>query len=184
VGYNNEGDWLEYTVDVKEAGDYTLFAAVASANATSGFTMSMDGKEIASFSVPKNDGEENYDDYNKVKANVSLTAGKHILRMDVTGAWFDVDYFTFVKGKDATDPEPIGTDPGTSGIAQQVKFEVPTLGAYDVFDMNGVRLGRMRAYTMDEAMNTLQNTSDIKVQGIYMLRSVKNGAVKTVRVVR
>jgi GH35 family endo-1,4-beta-xylanase len=184
VGYNNEGDWLEYTVDVKEAGDYTLFAAVASANATSGFTMSMDGKEIASFSVPKNDGEENYDDYNKVKTNVSLTAGKHILRMDVTGAWFDVDYFTFVKGKDATDPEPIGTDPGTSGIAQQVKFEVPTLGAYDVFDMNGVRLGRMRAYTMDEAMNTLQNTSDIKVQGIYMLRSVKNGAVKTVRVVR
>ena len=193
VGYNNEGDWLEYTVDVKEAGDYTLFAAVASANATSGFTMSMDGKEIASFSVPQNDGEENYDDYNKVKANVSLTAGKHILRMDVTGAWFDVDYFTFVKGKDATDPEPIGgndgpgqgsDDPGTSAIGQKVKFEAPVLSAYDVFDVNGVRLGRMRAYTMDEAVNTLKTTSDIKVQGIYLLRSVKNGAVKTVRVAR
>ena len=50
--------------------------------------------------------------------------------------------------------------------------------------MNGVRLGRMRAYTMDEAVTTLKNTSDIKVQGTYLLRSVKNGAVKSVRVVR
>ncbi len=191
VGYNNEGDWLEYTVDVKESGDYTLFAAVASANSTSGFTMSMDGKEIASFSVPKNDGEENYDDYNKVKANVSLTAGKHILRMDVTGAWFDVDYFTFVKGKDATDPEPIGGDePGQGGdepgvgISTAAHYEVPVLSAYDVFDVNGVRLGRMRAYSMSEAMEILKSTSDIKVQGIYLLRSVKNGAVKTVRIAR
>ena len=65
VGYNQAGEWLEYTVNVKEAGDYTFFAAVASANATSGFNMTLDGKELTGdISVPKNDGEENYDDYN------------------------------------------------------------------------------------------------------------------------
>ena len=48
--------------------------------------------------------------------------------------------------------------------------------------LNGVRLGRLRAYTMDEAVSVLQNTSDIKVQGIYMLRSVRNGTVKQVRI--
>jgi hypothetical protein len=37
---------------------------------------------------------------------------------------------------------------------------------------------------MDEAVNTLKTTSDIKTQGVYLLRSVKNGAVKTVRVTR
>ena len=209
VGYNSEGDWLEYTVNVKEAGDYTLFAAVAAAGSTSSFKMSLDGKAITDeISVPAaKSGEENYDDYNKVKVNVTLPAGKHILRMDVTGAWFDVDYFTFVAGKDATDPEPIGggdepgqggdnpgqggdnpgqggDNPGVGISTAPVHYEVPTLGAYDVFDMNGVRLGRMSAYTMDEAVSTLKNTSDIKVQGIYMLRSVKNGMVKTVRVIR
>ena len=195
VGYNSEGDWLEYTVNVKEAGDYTFFAAVAAAGSTSSFKMSLDGEAITDeISVPAaKSGEENYEDYNKVKANVKLPAGKHILRMDVTGAWFDVDYFTFVAGKDATDPEPIGgDDPGQGGdnpgpgvaINTNIHMETPTLGAYDVFDVNGVRLGRMRAYTMDEAVNTLQNTSDIKVQGIYLLRSLKNGAVKTVRVAR
>ena len=63
-------------------------------------------------------------------------------------------------------------------------MEAPVLSAYDVFDVNGVRLGRMMAYTMDEAVTTLKNTSEIKVQGIYLLRSVRNGAVKTVRVAR
>ena len=202
VGYNSEGDWLEYTVNVKEAGDYTFFAAVAAAGSTSSFKMSLDGKAITDeISVPAaKSGEENYDDYNKVKVNVTLPAGKHILRMDVTGAWFDVDYFTFVAGKDATDPEPIGggdepgqggdnpgqggDNPGVGINTAPVHYEVPTLGAYDVFDMNGVRLGRMSAYTMDEAVSTLKNTSDIKVQGIYMLRSVKSGMVKTVRVIR
>ena len=209
VGYNSEGDWLEYTVNVKEAGDYTLFAAVAAAGSTSSFKMSLDGKAITDeISVPAaKSGEENYDEYNKVKVNVTLPAGKHILRMDVTGAWFDVDYFTFVAGKDATDPEPLGggdepgqggdnpgqggdnpgqggDNPGVGISTAPVHYEVPTLGAYDVFDMNGVRLGRMSAYTMDEAVSTLKNTSDIKVQGIYMLRSVKSGMVKTVRVIR
>ena len=72
----------------------------------------------------------------------------------------------------------------TTAINGSLHLQANTLQAYDVFDLNGVRLGRLRAYTMDEAVSTLQNTSDIKVQGIYMLRSVKNGTVKQVRIAR
>ena len=96
VGYNQEGEWLEYSVNVKEAGEYAFLAAVASANETSGFQMSLDGKNITDvISVPKNEGEDNYDDYNKVRATVNLPAGEHILRFTVTGSWMDVDYFVF-----------------------------------------------------------------------------------------
>ena len=70
----------------------------------------------------------------------------------------------------------------TTAINGRVHLQANTLQAYDVFDLNGVRLGRLRAYSIDEAVSTLQNTSDIKVQGIYMLRSVKNGTVKQVRI--
>jgi hypothetical protein len=103
--------------------------------------------------------------------------------MDVTGAWFDVDYFTFVKGKDATDPEPI-EEKIPDAIKTQVRYQTPELADYDVFDVNGVRLGRMSAYSMSEAVSMLKNSNSIKIQGIYMLRSVKNGAVKTVRIAR
>ena len=67
VGYNSEGDWLEYTVNVKEAGDYTMFAAVAAAGNTSSFKLSLDGKDLTEeIAVPAaSSGEENYD----VRAN-------------------------------------------------------------------------------------------------------------------
>ena len=96
VGYNQEGEWLEYTVNVKEAGEYSFYASVASANETSSFQMSLDGENITDvISVPKNEGEDNYDDYSKVRATVNLPAGEHILRFTVTGSWMDVDYFVF-----------------------------------------------------------------------------------------
>ena len=178
VGYNNTGDWLEWTVNIAEAGDYTAIASAATKGEGT-FTLSIDGKSVGEFSVTG----ESFDDFADVKQKVTLPAGKHILRMDVTKEYFDIDYINFVKGEVADNPGQGGDNPGQA-IQTRIHMETPVLGAYDVFDVNGVRLGRMRAYTMDEAVNTLKTTSDIKTQGVYLLRSVKNGAVKTVRVAR
>lgn len=179
VGYNQEGEWLEYTVNVKEAGDYTFFAAVASANATSGFQMSLDGENITeAIAVPKNDGEENYDDYNKVSANVTLPAGEHILRFTVTGSWMDVDYFTFVKGKDATDPEPIGGDP----MFTATRLKMPTEAEnYRIFDMNGSFLGMVRAAGLQDLR--AHTASLVKCGGAYLAKSA-NGRVVRLQVTK
>ena len=190
IGYNSAGDWYEYTVNVAEDGDYTVFASVATENSTAAFTLSLDGKSLAEIPV----SGSSWDTYSDIKTNVSLKAGKHILRMEVTGAWFDIDYLNFVKGKDAENPNGNGNNgnngsdnppgPGTDAIQMGIHVDTPELSDYHVFDVNGVRIGRLSAYTMDEAMATLQNSSAIKVQGIYLLRSVKNGAVKSVRIAR
>ena len=100
VGYNQVGDWLEYTVNVAEDGEYTMSASVASANETSGFKLSVDGKDITdTIKVPKGEGEDNYDDYKTVEAKVSLTKGEHILRFTVLGDWMDIDFIEFGDGK-------------------------------------------------------------------------------------
>jgi O-glycosyl hydrolase len=179
VGYNQEGEWLEYSVNVKEAGDYTFFAAVASANATSSFNMTLDGKELTGdISVPKNDGEENYDDYNKVQKNVTLPAGEHILRFTVTGSWMDVDYFTFVKGKDATDPEPIGGDP----MFTATRLKMPTEAEnYRIFDMNGSFLGMVRAAGLQDLR--VHTASLVKCGGAYLAKSA-NGRVMRLQVTK
>ena len=179
AGYNNTGDWLEWTVNIAEAGDYTAVASAAS-NGTGTFTLSIDGKSIGEFTVEGS----GFDAFADVKQKVTLPAGKHVLRMDVTKEYFDIDYINFVKGEVQDNPGGNGGDNPGQAIHTSLHMETPVLSAYDVFDVNGVRLGRMRAYTMDEAMNTLKNTSDIKVQGIYLLRSVRNGAVKSVRIAR
>ena len=167
VGYNQTGDWLEYTVNVAEAGDYTMTASVATESSDASFTLSIDGKSVAEVLV----SGSSWDDYSDVTADVTLPAGKHILRMDVTAEYFDIDYFNFAKK-------------GEIAIRSNVRMETPVLADYDVFDMNGVRLGRMSAYSMNEAVNLLKHSSAIKVQGLYVIRSVKNGAVKSVRIAR
>ena len=109
IGYNEVSDWYEYTINVEEAGDYTLFVAVASANNTNGFKFSLDGNDITEeLSAPKAVVEDSYDEFDKISTNVNIpTTGKHILRLTVTGDWFDIDYFNFVKGQNAEDDVPL-----------------------------------------------------------------------------
>ena len=181
VGYNQTGEWLEYTVDVAAEGDYTMFAAVASANATSSFKLSIDGDDITeSIAVPKNDGEENYDDYSKVKANVKLPAGKHILRFTVTGDWMDIDYIQFAKGKDAKDPD----EGGEVGIRQMVRMNAIAAATYDVFDLTGKKVSSFTAHSMDEAKNILRDGSQTKVQGVCLIRNRGTGMMAKVRMTR
>ena len=92
--------------------------------------------------------------------------------------WFK-EYFHFQGDSTAKDTTIADS---TISIDGGLHLQANTLQAYDVFDLNGVRLGHLRAYTIEEAVSILKNTSDIKVQGIYMLRSVKNGTVKQVRI--
>lgn len=185
VGYNQAGEWLEYTVNVKESGDYTMFAAVASANATSGFKLSIDGDDITEeIAVPQaSSGEENYDDYNKVSANVKLTAGEHILRFTVTGDWMDIDYINFVAGKDADDTDPIGTD----AIGQGAKFNVAASASFDVFNLKGAKIASFTARNMAEASKLWRDGSikgAEKASGICLIRNRANGMIAKVRAAR
>ena len=182
VGYNQADEWLEYTVDVAAEGDYTMFAAVASANATSGFKLSIDGDDITeSIAVPKNDGEENYDDYSKVKANVKLPAGKHILRFTVTGDWMDIDYIQFAAGKDAKDP-----DEGSEvAIRQTIRMNAIAAATYDVFDLTGKKMASFTARNMNEAKSLLRDGTHAKsVQGVCLIRNRSTGMMAKVRTTR
>ena len=167
VGYNTEGDWLEYTINVAKAGDYTLYAAVAAAGSTSSFKFSLDGTDITEeIAVPAaSEGEDNYDDYNKVKANITLPAGEHVLRLTVVGSWFDIDYFNILEGKDAPDTEPISS----VSIKNAFAFKAQQYETYRVFDVRGSMVGTINLQGA-KASEALRNAGF--KQGVYMLRSV------------
>lgn len=157
VGYNQAGEWLEYTVNIKEAGDYTMYASVATDNSTAGFKLSIDGDAVAVVSV----SGSSWDEFTKVKTNVTLPAGEHILRFEVTGDWFDIDYLSFVAGKDA--PE------NTTAIAD-VKFQNKVEKTYNVFSLTGVKIGTVDLSRMD-APKALNAAGFAK--GVYMLKQVQ-----------
>ncbi len=180
VGYNQSGEWLEYTVNIKEAGDYTMFASVATDNSTASFTLSVDDKSVAEVPV----SGSSWDDFVKVKANVTLPAGEHILRFTVTGDWFDIDYMNFAKGKDAKDPEESSGD-STIAIHKGIRMDVASAATFDVFDLTGKKVASFTARSMLEAKKLWRENAQAKsVQGFSLIRNRSNGAVARVRSVR
>lgn len=192
VGYNQEGEWLEYTVNVAETGEYTMFAAVASDGGSS-FKLSMDGKDITeNIAVPaakKEEGaEQNFDDYSKVEAKVNLTKGEHILRFTVTADWMDIDYINF--SADGIDTDPICKDENgcdtkpvdpvdPAAIGNKVAGLVATSGTVDVFSMTGKFVGRIDVVGNNMAA-TLKNAGFAK--GVYMVRGVNGNQMHRVTV--
>ena len=166
LGYNNTGDWYEYTINVAEAGEYTAIASVAT-EGEGAFTLSIDGEVIGEFTVTG----ESYDSFSNVSKKVTLPAGKHILRMDVTKEYFDIDYIEFTKGD-------------ITAIAQKVELDNNSRQDYHVFDQNGVHMGVLTAYGFDAAKEILQSSSAVKASGIYYLRSRTTGQMQSVKVVR
>ena len=163
-------------MNVKEAGDYTMFASVATDNSTASFTLSIDDKSIAEVPV----AGDSWDDFVKVKANVTLPAGEHVLRFTITGDWFDIDYMTFAAGKNAKDPddEPIALRKG-------LQLGASSVATFDVFDLTGKKITSFTARHIHEAKKLWRDNAMSKsVQGVCIIRNRHNGMTAKVRTTR
>jgi hypothetical protein len=160
LGYTQEGEWLEYTVDVKTAGDYKITASVAAGNATSAFKLYVDGKAISDeVSVPQT-ADNSWDTYETITVSdkVALTAGSHVLKLEITANYANIDWIQFADANESP-----------SGFAD-VRLNMPTEAEnYDIFDMNGTYLGMVCASGMSELRSNAANL--VKRGGAYLARS-------------
>ena len=96
IGYTAENEWLEYTVDVQEAGTYSYKATVSSGTSGSGFSIALvtPGKvtTVAKVSVPQT-GNNNWDTYKVVEGELTkdLEVGQQIIRFTITGQQCNID---------------------------------------------------------------------------------------------
>ena len=100
IGYTAQGEWLEYTVDVKEPGKYSYKATVSSGASGSGFSLNLvnNGKltKLCQVDVPQT-GNNNWDTYKTVEGKLSqpLEAGPQRLRLIITGSLCNIDKIEF-----------------------------------------------------------------------------------------
>ena len=100
IGYTNTGEWVEYTVNVKEAGTYDYKATVSSGTTNSGFSINLNenGKitKLADVKVPQT-GSNDWGTYTTVSGTFSqpLAAGEQILRLTITGSSCNIDKIQF-----------------------------------------------------------------------------------------
>ncbi|HEY0177331.1 MAG TPA: carbohydrate-binding protein, partial [Pedobacter sp.] len=90
------GEWLQYTVSVKESGVYTLKLGVASAQADGLLSLSVNGEMSAKgIAVPNTGGPA---DFREVELkNIRLNKGKQVLRVYADNGGFNFSSIQFIK---------------------------------------------------------------------------------------
>lgn len=164
VGYTQAGEWLQFTVNVKEAGDYLFRANVASGLEGSGFQLFLDGKAVTdTVEIPKG---EDWDTYGTIDGKVGkITAGKHVLKVLITGTYANIDWITF------------GTTEESLPVRNRVELNVSEPQDFYVFSAKGRMLAKVNAMDLNQVREQLR---DMGMQpGAYIVRSA-NGSVKQV----
>lgn len=94
IGYTENGDWLEYRIQVAEAGNYALTCRYAG-TAAGQFDVLVDGAKKASVYTSNTNGWQNW---KSVTVNTELPAGEHTLRLQVITKGFNLNWLEFNKG--------------------------------------------------------------------------------------
>ena len=146
IGYTNSGEWLEYTVDVTEAGTYEFDAIVSSGATNSSFSLALNTDEglkelTGSIAVPCLKSND-WNTYSTVHGRLSipLEAGKQIIRINITGSSCNIDKIKLqhldvddnMKVAIAADPAPATVGEQTT-IAVDASSETSTIAKVNVY---------------------------------------------------
>lgn len=104
IGNVSNGDWVYYTIDVKDAGEYKLVCHMSSGEGnTSMLSFEVDGEAVAEIIKAPGLGWNNYVDV--TNKGFMLTKGRHIVRWIPTNA-MNMDYYTWERTGDYVAPLP------------------------------------------------------------------------------
>jgi GH35 family endo-1,4-beta-xylanase len=96
IGYTSASEWIEYSVNVKEPGEYQCIATVSSGTTNSGFTLALRNNSVSTtlckINVPQT-ANNSWDTYKTVTVNLSraLTVGEQVWRITINGANCNID---------------------------------------------------------------------------------------------
>ena len=156
IGYTSVGEWLEYTVDVPEDGDYAIKASASTGAESASFCFLADGKAIGDTVKVTQTGED-WSVYKEFDGGTAkLTKGTHVIRLVITSDNVNVDWFSLGEVK-------------SDALKAGVKFATASSKVYRVYNVGGKLMG-----TVDlagkKANAALLDAGFTK--GVYMLKSV------------
>ncbi len=193
VGWISANDWMQYTVDVTQAGTYSIDVRYASNQAGGEFILRMDGNVLtpSGLTTPVTGGWQSWQTL--TVPDVELTSGTHTFKFQALSAGFNLDSFAFVltgtgvksaRGNSLTF-KLAQNYPNPFNPSTMINYQLPinshvTLKVYDV-------LGRDVATLVDRAMSAgdheaVWNAGGLP-SGVYVARLEANGNVKMQKMV-
>ena len=178
VAYVESGEWMEYTVDVAEAGTYTVTTSVASLDGGGRLGLQFGDGIVRSERVPQTGS---WTSFQNISSEFDLTAGEQILRMTIQIARpFNIDHFVITQAG-ATN---------TADVPQATRFEIyPNPVTDDLIVSSNISATNARVWIGDLMGRTILDmpiTSKIQriplndlPNGVYLLRHMVNGRIAT-----
>ncbi|WP_068218503.1 cellulase family glycosylhydrolase [Lewinella sp. 4G2] len=190
IGYVNQGEWVEYTVDVATAGTYEVTASVASEQSGGAFTVGFPDDNSISF--PNISATGGWTTHTTIASQGTLTlaAGEQVFRISITGAApVNIDELTFTLQSTSTTEVVAGhgTDLYPNPVGAELRFTLPkgqggqvdASGTVSVYNAAGERVREVQA-----AGNTLDiDVADLSA-GSYVLRYVTDARTTVYRFVK
>ena len=170
IGYTQEDEWLEYTVNVVADAKYDITANVATPFETAGLQLFIDDKPITESITDLKTDEEKFDVYKEMElGSVELKKGTYVLKLLITGTYLNVDWIKFT---DPNNPNAIRT------VGRDMNL-VPQVGeAYDVYSVSGKRLGSIDGRNLATCDLPVLLRQAGYANGIYLVRSrVRGGSM-------
>jgi len=161
LGYNQTGNYYQYTINVQQADDYTVRMAVA-ADGTGAVVFKVGDDAVSDTLTYEGDSWTKYDE---ISGKIHLEAGEQILTLEIAKEYIDIDWFEIVRDVCVPgSPECGGT------LYVQPVHSGPVLKHYSIFDINGHFIGRISAYTRNDAIRMINGVN----HGTYILRDGHN----------
>jgi uncharacterized delta-60 repeat protein len=144
VGWLHAGDYLNYTVNVANAGNYDLAVRVANASAGGSFHVQIDGNSFGSAVIPNTGGFQVYTTV--TLSAIPLTAGLHVVKLmmdtnSIYGFAGNLNWFKFTPGSGIPGRSISGTvynDANRNGVRDPAETAVAGRQVY--LDLNGIDL--------------------------------------------
>jgi GH35 family endo-1,4-beta-xylanase len=168
VGYTVAGEWLEYSVNVANAGAFDYEVSAASGVDGSSIQLFLDGQAITDTIKIANGG--NWDTYGTVTGTTTnaLSAGSHILKLAITGGYGNIDNIKF-------------TASGTAKIGEIKANLAQGDQRFEVFNVNGTYLNSFQANSISDLKAQMQ-TSSMK-RGLYVVQN-KNASNMLINIIK
>jgi O-glycosyl hydrolase len=179
IGYTSTGEWLEYTIKVENDGEYPISANVASGSTTSNFRLLVDGEAITDEIAVPQTAENDWSVYKVIEAgSTTLTAGEHVIRLEITGSYVNIDWFAF---GDPTLQNKVSVD-GTEKVPAFNRYNLKHRNDnYALYDIRGAFIGKVQASNLQELRLNAKNL--VKRGGAYLARS-STGATLRIQIVK
>ncbi|MDL2305306.1 family 43 glycosylhydrolase [Bacteroides sp. OttesenSCG-928-D19] len=181
ISHTEGGEWLKYTLDVRQSGIYNVECRISVGNASGSFHIEIDNMDTYPVVSQSTTGWETF--VTLTVKDVYLTKGTHVMKFAIGGG-INIDYYNFVRTGDIVSVSPPRADGYEVAVYPNPSngvfaINVPQAGNLKIVDMEGrlVYTGRLNA-----SVNYVDISGNSA--GVYVAVIEINGKTQQVKLVK